>query len=151
MRVNHIYHPAYITRGSQNCILSALSETLKRFVFRGPHLARPSVLSKPLHLETVRITMLPHIPFEEMGEIYGFPQRQLESLYVEFNGLLRRFARSGLPWGMIDGFEVRFGREDRFEIVPVTSNIWDENDFVFFQYGGFNCECILRFRTCGLS
>jgi len=95
--------------------------------------------------------MLPHVPFEEMGEIYGFPQRQLESLYVEFKGLLRRFARSGLPWGMIDGFEVRFGREDRFEIVPVTSNIWDENDFVFFQYGGFNCECVLRSCTCGLS
>jgi len=151
MRVNHIYHPAYITRGSQNCILSALSETLKRFVFRGPYLARPSVLSKPLHVEIVRITMLPHVPFEEMGEVYGFPRRQLESLYAEFRGLLGRFARSGLPWGMIDGFEVRLGDEGGFETIVVTSNIWDENDFVFFQYGGFNCEFMIRSRMCGVS
>lgn len=140
IKVSHMYHPAYISRGSQNAILTAVSDTLKRFVYRGPHLSRPSALPKPLHLKTVRITVAPPIAFEDMKQTYGFPAQQLEALFAGFKALLQRFCRSGLPFQLIDAFEVRLEGDEKYDRIPVTSNIWDEIDFIFFQYGGFNCE-----------
>lgn len=140
VKVSHMYHPAYISQGSQNAILTAVSDTLKRFVYRGPYLSRPSALSHPLHLETVRITVAPPVPFEDMKQTYGFPAQQLETLFTAFKALLQRFCRSGLPFELIDFFEVKMEDDEKFDRIPVTSNIWDEIDFLLFQYGGFNWE-----------
>lgn len=83
------------------------------------------------------------MPLAEMDQAYGFPMEQLETLFVGFKALLIRFCRSGLPYESIDFFEVRMDGK-KWDRIPVTSNIWDEEDFVFFQYGGFNCECFQR-------
>ena len=139
IKVNHMYHPAYISRGSQSAILSAVSDIVKRFVHRGPHLSRPSPLVRQLHLDTVRITLAPHLPLAALSQVYGFPEQQLETLFTDFKTLLTRFCRSGIPYGLIDFFEVRRERGP-WHRLPVTSNIWDEQDFVFFQYGGYNCK-----------
>ncbi len=168
IRVNHIFHPAYISQGAQNAILAAVSDTLKRYIYRGPHLGRPSNLRERLHLETVRITVAGMGPFPGMTDQYGLVEPQIEALFIAFVALLRRFCRSGLPWGAIDAFEVRMdGRE--WDRIPVTSNLWvsceclissrfhvekhtavllraaltleqDEEDFVVFQHGGYNCK-----------
>ncbi|KAF2478808.1 hypothetical protein BDY17DRAFT_59621 [Neohortaea acidophila] len=145
LRVNHIFHPAYMSHGAQNALLSAVSDTLKKYIYHGPHLSRPSALRSPLHLELVRITVTPL--GGELDENYGhrFVEQQIETLFVNFVAVLKRFCRSGLPWGWIDAFEVRMegGKEGGWERVPVTSNLWDEEDFMLFQHGGYNCECIL--------
>lgn len=142
VKVNHMYHPAYISVDSQNAILTAVSDTLKRFVYRGPHLSRPSNLSTPLHIKTVRINVAPPIPFEDMKQTYGFPTQQLESLFASFKALLQRFCRSGLPFGFIDFFEVKMEDDRKWYRIPVTSFIQDQDDFIFFQYGGYNCEFV---------
>ena len=139
LKIDHMYHPAYISRGMQTATIAAVFEILRRYIHRGPHLARPSALPHPLHLDTVRITIAPPVPFAAMTHIYGFPEQQLETLFNDFRGLLVRLGRSGIPFGYIEAFDVRMeGRE--WDWIPVTSNIWDEEDFVLFQYAGYKWD-----------
>jgi hypothetical protein len=68
--------------------------------------------------------------------VYGFPAEQLDTLFRDFRGYMAIFARSGLPYGDIDAFELRVeGKE--YERIPVTSDIWDEPDYVYFLNGGY--------------
>lgn len=131
-----MYHPAFMSRGPYNAILTTSFETVRRYIHRGPHLARPSPLHQPLKLDTVRITLAPPNPFEEMTYVYGFPAQQLEILFDEFKGLMERLCRSGLMLPDVKAFEVRLvGKE--YERFLVTSNVWDEEDHVFFKHGGY--------------
>lgn len=139
VKIDYMYHPAYMTRDSQNAILAAVFDVIKRYVHRGPHLARPSLLATPLHLQTVRITVAPPAPFEEIAHVYGFPKQQLDSLYAPFHALVARLARSGLPYGHVDSLEVRM-QGGEYERLPVTSNIIDEEDFLFFHFGGYRWD-----------
>ena len=138
VKIDHMYHPAYMTTGPHNAILVTIFEHLKRYITYGPHLAKPSRLPKDLHLDTVRITVAPPQPFEDMQYVYGFPQQQLETLYGDFKALTIRFARCGIPFGAIDAFEVRM-EGGQWERIPVIADIWDniEADFTFFRNGGF--------------
>lgn len=136
IKADHMYHPAFMSRGPYNAILTTVYETVKRYIHRGPHLARPSPLHHSLKLETVRVTLAPPVPFEEMTYVYGFPAQQLEALYEEFKGLMQRLCRSGLIFTAVKAFEIRLVGRD-FERFHVTSNIWDEADHVFFQQGGY--------------
>lgn len=141
IKADHMYHPAFMSRGPYNAILTTVYETVKRYVHRGPHLARPSPLLNPLKLDTVRVTLAPPLPFEEMTYVYGFPAQQLEALFDEFKGLMERLCRSGLMFTDVQAFEVRIvGRE--FERIPVTSNLWDEDDHIFFQRGGYRWNSV---------
>jgi hypothetical protein len=138
IKADHMYHPAFMSNGPHNAILTTVFSTLKRYIHRGPHLARPSPLDQPLILDTVKVTLAPPMPFEEMMHVYGFPAQQLEILYEEFRGLMKRLCRSGLVWPDITAFELSLvGKEDESERVLVTSNVWDEEDYVFFQSGGY--------------
>ena len=138
IKADHMYHPAFMSNGPHNAILTTVFSTLKRYIHRGPHLARPSPLYRPLTLETVRVTLAPPMPFEDMTHVYGFPAQQLEILYEEFRGLMKRLCRSGLMWPDVGAFELCLvGKEDEIESVLVTSNVWDEEDYLFFQSGGY--------------
>lgn len=136
VKIDHMYHPAYMTTGPHNSILFTVFEHLKRYITYGPYLDKPSRLCKDLHIRNVRITIAPPQPFADMTYVYGFPKQQLETLFYEFKLLIIRLSRSGIPYGAIDAFELRMegGNRERF---PVTSNVWDEEDFVFFKDGGF--------------
>ena len=136
LKVDQMYHPAYIGRGPLSATLTATFEILKRYIHYGPHLDKPSALHRPLHLKTARVTIAPPVPFSEMTHIYGFPTQQLETIFEDFKRLMERLGRSGLPGHSIDAFEIRMEGRD-WQRIPVTSNIWDENDFVFFQNAGF--------------
>ena len=136
VKVDHMYHPAFMTHGAHNAILKSIFEMLKRYIHRGPHLARPSPLRQLLELDTARVTLAPPVPFEDMTYVYGFPAQQLETLFTEFLALMMRLARSGVPFGSISAFEVRLEGKD-WHRIPVTSNSWDEEDFTFFQCGGY--------------
>ena len=139
IKADHMYHPAFMSRGPYNAILTTVYETVKRYIHRGPHLARPSPLHHPLKLDTVRVTLAPPVPFEEMTYVYGFPAQQLEALFDEFKGLMQRLCRSGLMSMDVGAFEIRLvGRE--YDRILVTSNIWDEDDHVFFDRGGYSWD-----------
>ena len=139
IKVDHMYHPVYMTHGPRNAILIAVFEVLKQYIHRGPHLSRLSALCQPLHLETVRITLAPPMPFEDMTFVYGLPAQQLDKLFNEFKTLMCRLGRSGVLFPSIDVFKVRMeGKE--WEHIPVSSNIWDEADYVFFQHGGYKWD-----------
>ena len=139
VKIDSMYHPALITRGSDSAMMTAVFETLKRYIHRGPHLARASSLHQPLHLETVRLTLAPPMPFGDLTFFYGNPTQQLESLFNDFRALLSRLGRSGIPFGSIGAFEVRVeGKE--WHRIPVTSDIWDEDDHVFFKNGGYEWD-----------
>ena len=136
IKANHMYHPAFMSNGPHNAILTTVFEVMKRYIHRGPHFARPSPLSRPLTLDTVRITLAPPVPFEDMTYVYGFPAQQLEILFNEFKTLMRRLCRSGLFSPALESFELSLvGNEST--CVNVTSNIWDEADYTFFQNGGY--------------
>lgn len=139
VKVDHMYHPAYMTAGPHNAILTAVFDVLKRYIHPGVHLAKPSELVEPLHLDTVRITLAPPEPFEDMTHVYGFPAQQLESLFNEFKALMCSLGRSGLPFPHIDAFEVQVEGKDCHRIL-VTSNIWDEGDYMFLQNGGYQWD-----------
>ena len=139
LKIDHIYHPVFISHGAHNAILTTVFGLLKRYIHRGPHLARPSPLPRPLELDTVQITLAPPVPFEEMTYVYGFPAQQLETLFNDFKRLICRLARSGIPFGSIGAFDLRLeGKE--WHRIPATSNIWDEDDYTFFQNVGFNWD-----------
>jgi hypothetical protein len=145
IKADHMYHPAFMSNGPHNAILTTVFEVVKRYIHRGPHFARPSPLKEPLALETVRITLAPPMPFEDMTYVYGFPAQQLETLFNEFKALMCRLCRSGLFFPAVRAFELSLvGNEwTRF---PVTSNIWDEADYTFFQHGGYcwdGGECLI--------
>jgi hypothetical protein len=137
IKADHMYHPAFMSRGPYNAILTTVYETVKRYIHRGPHLARLSPLHHTLKLDTVRVTLAPPMPFEEMTYVYGFPEQQLEILFDEFKGLMQRLCRSGLMFMDIGAFEIRLV-EREYERIPVTSNVWDEEDHIFFQRGGYH-------------
>lgn len=139
VKVDHMYHPAFMTNGPHNATLKTIFEMLKRYIHRGPHLARPSPLSQPLQLNTLQITMAPPEPFEDMTYVYGFPAQQLETLFTEFKGLMRRLGRSGILSGSLGAFELRLeGKE--WHRIPMTFNIWDEEDYTFFQSGSYKWD-----------
>ncbi|KAK5172570.1 uncharacterized protein LTR77_002690 [Saxophila tyrrhenica] len=136
VKVAQMYHPVYISRPPHNTLLLAIFEVLKTYFHRGPHLARPTPLSQKLHLEKVRITIAPPQPLEEMTYVYGFPQGQLETLFEDFDWYLKKFARSGLAWGDVEGIEYRLMAKE-WRSVGVRSDVWDEGDYVFFKDGGY--------------
>ena len=145
IKADHMYHPAFMSNGPHNAILTTVFEVVKRYIHRGPHFARPSPLNEPLTLETVRITLAPPVPFEDMTYVYGFPAQQLEILFNEFKVLMCRLCRSGLFSPAVRAFELSLAGNEwtRF---PVTSNIWDEADYTFFQHGGYcwdGGECLV--------
>ena len=130
LKIGTMYHPGYIGVAPRSAIVAAVFEILKRYIHRGPHLARPSALANQVKLDNVRITLAPPHPFSEMTHIYGFPKQQLETLFNEFKSTMVRLGRSGIPYGSIGAFEVRMEGGD-WTRIPVTSNIWDEEDFVY--------------------
>ena len=136
VKVDHMYHPVFISQGPHNAILTIVFELLNRYIHRGPHLIRRSALRQPLKLEDVYITLAPPMPFEDMTFVYGFPEQQLESLFNEFQELMRRLGRSGIPFGSVRTFNVRMDGRD-WHRMPVTSNVWDEEDYSFFRNAGF--------------
>ena len=139
VKVDHMYHPAFMTHGPHNAILTTVFEIVKRFCYLGPHLARPSVLRQPLQLITVRITMAPPVPFEEMTHVYGFPKPQLEALFREFKMLLRRMCTSGILFDAVHTFEVRVVGSE-WERIFTTTKRGHEDDFAFFNGGGYRWE-----------
>ena len=139
VKVDYMYHPALMSLGPHNAILTTIFEMLKRYIHRGPHLAKPTPLVQPLELKTVRITVAPPVPFEEMTYVYGWLAQQLKGLYDQFKALMRRFGRSGIVFGSIGAFELRLEGQD-WERIPVTSFIWDEEDHTFFRHGGFKWD-----------
>jgi hypothetical protein len=148
IKIDQLYHPSLISRPPSNPILHALTSVLASYISHGPFFNRSAPLSGKLHLDTVRLTISPPRPYEDLTHIYGFPEQQLGMLYSDFLTYLQRFARSGVAWGRIDAFEVRLGDgkegmdlegqgSEEFERIQVTSEIWDEGDYVFIRDGGY--------------
>jgi hypothetical protein len=148
IKIDQLYHPSLISRPPSNPILHALTSVLSSYISHGPFFARSAPLSKKLHLDTVRVTISPPRPYEDLTHIYGFPEQQLGMLYADFLDYLRRFARSGVAWGRVGTFEVRLGDgkdgddsagegDEEFERIHVTSEIWDEGDYVFIRGGEY--------------
>ena len=136
IKLDKMYHPCFISRPPHNAILHAVFKVLKTYLSVGPHLAKATPLHSRLHLETVRITLAPPQPLEDMTYIYGFPAQQLEVLYRDFRSYMARFARSTLPYGDIESFEIRYEGQE-WERFAVTKEIWDEGDCAFFRNGGY--------------
>ncbi|KAK3705802.1 hypothetical protein LTR37_013109 [Vermiconidia calcicola] len=136
VKVDHMYHPAYMGQGPANAIARLVFEVLRRYLHRGPHLARATPLQEPLHLHTVEITLAPPQPLEEMTYVYGFPAEQLRILAHELCDVMRRLGRSGIVFGSVDFFKFRLEGHD-WRLIPVTSRIWDEQDSALFTSGGY--------------
>lgn len=136
VKVDYMYHPVFINQGAHNAILYTVFEVLKRYIHRGPHLSKPSPLVEPLQLDVLRITVAPPMPFEDMTHVYGWPAQQLEDLFTQFKAVLCRFARSGIPFGSVGALEIRVERKE-WHRFPVTSNIWNEEDYVLFNDAGY--------------
>ncbi|KAK3686715.1 hypothetical protein LTR37_019552 [Vermiconidia calcicola] len=136
VKVGHMYHPAYMNRNHEMAIVRLVFEILRRYIHRGPHLARASPLQESLQLHTVEITLAPPRPLEEMTYVYGFPAQQLAILASGFRHVMQRLGRSGIVFGSMDFFKVRLEGSD-WLLIPVTSNIWDEQDYVLFNSGGY--------------
>ena len=85
--------------------------------------------------------MAPPYPFEEMTYVYGFPAQQLETLFNDFKRVMCRLGRSGILFGSVGKFDLRLeGKE--WHRIPVTSNIWDEDDYTFFQIADFKWDAV---------
>lgn len=73
IRVGSMYHPAYISRHSDNPLFNIISAVLHRYTSRGPYLSRAVPLSRRIHLDTVRITLAPPMRIESITDFYGKP------------------------------------------------------------------------------
>jgi len=77
------------------------------------------------------------IPLEDLFWVYGSPAVQLEVLFGKLSGLVARLARSAVLSGAVDHMEVCLEGKETVR-VPVTSNVWDEQDYIFFADAGFS-------------
>ncbi|KAK0253036.1 hypothetical protein LTS09_011946 [Friedmanniomyces endolithicus] len=139
VRMRSLFDPGLYTRQRPTILLQPLFEILRCYSLRGPYFARAQRLRQPLKLRTVRLTLSSAIPFENLVHVYGSPAAQLEALFRKLGELIARLARSGLLVGTVAAMEVCLEGQDTLR-VPVTSNIFDEQDYVFFANAGFRWD-----------
>ncbi|KAK5122759.1 hypothetical protein LTR85_003674 [Meristemomyces frigidus] len=136
LKMSNIFHPATSGPGLHEIFLRPVFEVLKRYIHFGPHLARQSPLPEALKLTNIRITIVPAISFDDMTFVYGNPAQQLAMLAGRMKRMMERLARSGLLFGVVNVLEMRL-LDEEWSRMPVTSNVWDEQDYVLFQDLGF--------------
>ncbi|KAK4889722.1 hypothetical protein LTR27_011523 [Elasticomyces elasticus] len=139
VKLRNLFDPALSTPHQHNVLLRPLYEIIRRYIMKGPHFAREPLLRTPLKLRTVRITMSSAIPLEDLIYVYGSPAVQIAVLCGHLKGLLARLARSGIMMGAVEALELGVEGE-KMERFPVTMNIWDEQDYVFFNDAGFRWD-----------
>ncbi len=103
VKLDQMYHPCYISHPPYNAILLAVFSLLRTYTTRCPHFACRTPLSKKSHLKTVRITIA--LPEDGMTYFYGDPLQRIETLFLDFETYLIKFARSGRLFAEVGAFE----------------------------------------------
>ncbi|EMC96157.1 hypothetical protein BAUCODRAFT_147805 [Baudoinia panamericana UAMH 10762] len=143
LKLGNMWDPVFNTPGQQEVLMRPLFEILKRYCHYGPHMGRNQPLITPLKLDVVQIVVSSAITLSELDFVFDSPRSRLAMLFGRFKNLLMKLARSGILFDAIHAFEVRL-RADLFDgdwhRMPVTSNMWDEQDYVFYHNAGFSWD-----------
>jgi hypothetical protein len=136
VKISNLFDPALSMTDQHRILLRPIFEVLQRYVRYGPYMSRQQPLLQPLKIGNVRIALFSAIPLDEMTWVFGNPGERLEMLHAQLKPLLARLARSGMVYGAVESFELSVNDQEP-ERMPVTANMWNEEDYVFFDHIGF--------------